>query len=147
MRLVPRGPFVPVLIYRSGVRDSDGNLISDDALCASVNGRPWPVWDAEIRHRVWFNTDDYSELIDCPGCAECEPHGRVRRRGVWPYCARFPITAEEFSFMIDDAAWVMEWQHDDPKATPTMRLPRAKATAAARQEVERRLTQVEREQE
>ena len=149
-RLVPYGPQVPCRIWMAGERDENGELISDAMLCAEINGRPAPVHDCYVRHRVWVNDETRSELLDCPGCVDCatEPDamvtltmaegwrpGYVLRRGVFPKCTRNPISESEYRYLVDDSNWVNQFEPTDPKATPYLRVGHARQTAEARRKI------------
>lgn len=85
--------------------------------------------------RIWFGAAfiDGEEQDRAPGW-RCEIDGRTdhwerdaegyRCRvpldvdQVWPYCARDPITQEEYEFLKAHAGWAKEHAPDHPKAEP-----------------------------
>lgn len=128
VRLRPRGPLQPARVYELRNIDENGQLLSDVTLHAEVAGRPWPVFDCYIRHRVWINADvataetpGTSKLVDCPGCPLCATSGMgydsamglqlttavwpgpgyTLRRGIYPKCMKHPIIASDYKALID----------------------------------------------
>lgn len=160
LRLRPHGPPMPVRIWEAGERDETGAPMSDIMLCAEVAGRPAPAFDCWVRHRVWINVAGASELADCPGCVECEerpgavittvrehgmtterPPGHVFRSGVWPRCQGHEIDEAEYRYLIDDTAWVSQYEPTDPRATPHLVQGQAKRTAEARRAIYERINE------
>lgn len=156
VRVVPYGPLVPARIFEAGERDQDGTPLSDVMLCGEVAGRPAPVFDAYIRHRIWLNGDGVSELADCQGCDLCSTQdggdfvvttaiwpgpGYVLRRGIYPKCLRHPIDEAEYRYFVDDKNWVDQFSPTDPEATPWLSTKRIRETAEARKRILERVTE------
>jgi len=88
MRLVRKGPRVPVRIW-FGVPIVDGEQQDRS-----------PRWNCEIDGR----TTERGELL---------PIERA-----WPYCAREPIDATTYFFMVAHTRWARDHAPDHPKAEP-----------------------------
>jgi hypothetical protein len=96
----------------------------------------------EVPVRIWFGAPivDGDELDRSPRwCVELDGKTTKTERdpdtgyearvpldplhdGVWPFCARKPITESEFAFLTRRAAWAREHQPEHPAATPRERV-------------------------
>ena len=157
VRLVPYGPLVPARIYWTGERDDSGNLVSDSALCAEIAGRPAPLHDCYLRHRIWTNDEEQTELVDCPGCPACDTQaggdfpvtmaahawkpGNILKRGIYPKCLRHPISEQEYRFLIDDTKWVNQYEPTDPANAPYLTTKRFRETLAQRKALFQKVTE------
>ena len=147
VRLRSHGPLMPARIWEFCLRDDDGTIMSDIVLNAEVAGRPWPVFDCYIRHRVWVNREHAtaeqpgtSELQDCPGCPMCATSsagldaamglqmttavwpgaGYTLRRGIYPKCMKHPITANDYQALtnlMENKNWLDEYPINKKEST------------------------------
>jgi len=89
MRLVRNGPRVAVRIwYGQPIKDGEC-LDRSPRWCVAIDG---------------LTSDDAGELLDI--------------HKAWPFCAREPISAADYKYMIAAAGWARLYAIDHPKATP-----------------------------
>lgn len=98
MTMVRNGVIVPVRIWY-------GNAIVDGE--EQDRGHDWRC---EIDGRTDFIEGDKAAGY---WCRVALPIDRA-----WPYCARRPITAAEYQYLVAHAGWAREHAPDHPKAQP-----------------------------
>lgn len=97
IRLVRGGPFVPVKIMRACV--------------CTVNGG-----DEQARHD-WRETCDRSPVLVALVNGRDTDMDRV-----WPWCARFPIAAQEYAYMMARKSWAEDYHPAAPEAQPKQKI-------------------------
>lgn len=97
MKLVRNGVRVPVRIWFGAPVVDGEELDRSPRWCVEIDGRT---------DRTEKDADGYRcrvplDVLDA-----------------WPYCAREPITAAEYAYLVAHAAWARDHAPDHPKAEP-----------------------------
>lgn len=91
IRMAKGGPFVPVAIFRAKI----------------IEGEAFP----------WVEEGENRSVGPC-GIGAMRNGEPVPVERVWPHCARYPISAEDYSHMLAVRDWALTWAPSAPEANP-----------------------------
>lgn len=76
--------------------------------------------------RIWFGlpiSQDSPRLLDRSPRYQCLVNGRIARDDwqqmtIWPFCARWPITKNEYRYLLQLHRWAVAHAPEEPAANP-----------------------------